>query len=62
MRLTPEVLRSAPVYLNPTKEREIGLRGKCLYWPLIPMFSIMSPHVLRCSVSKDPHIVTIYPI
>lgn len=28
MRLTPETVRTAPVYLNPLKQREISLRGK----------------------------------
>jgi len=28
MRLTPEVIRDAPVYLNPIEQRELSLRGK----------------------------------
>jgi len=38
MRLTPELLRTAPSYLNPLKQRELGLRGHQI--PLIENLGI----------------------
>lgn len=37
MRLTPELVRNAQEYLNPLKERELGLRGT----PFFPPFTLL---------------------